>query len=137
VLGLQFSFAPVDIMWRIAFVLLLALGVAGCGSTTSELATPTTAYMLASLDYGSDVSQDDPSVAVMPSALDALTPKCTENESKIGDMTGVIHDELKSHQIDETYLSILQHVDGSIPASAAPNRCADIFAAYAVLRESQ
>jgi hypothetical protein len=72
----------------------------------------------------------------MQSALDALSPSCTESESRLADISLIIHDELAKHAIDESYLSILQNVQKSASVLSAPTRCADLFAAYAVLREN-
>lgn len=95
---------------------------------------PSSAYMLATLQSGYDIGQDDPLVTQFQNALDSVAPKCQESENRISDYTVATHDILQQHGLDDSYLSILTDVQGSIPDSIGSQRCADIFAAWATLR---
>lgn len=70
-------------------------------------------------------------------ALARLKVKCREPAARLSDFAVNSQQIMKDDAgIEESLLSILQQVDGSIPRSLGPTRCQDIFAAYVTLREA-
>lgn len=117
-------------------MLLLALLVAGCGGTSSQPQTQTPAERLAAYQEGvSSVSVGDPLVAQLAGQLDLLEQDCTETQDKLAAKVWASWTDLQKNGVDETILSLIEHVRSSIPASLAPTDCAQIMAAYLVLRE--
>jgi hypothetical protein len=99
-------------------------------STATHAATPGPAKMLADLDTGRYPVGD------YQHALDALAPKCKQDEQHIaGIANGTLEDLQKNGVTDETELSVLQHLDQSIPKGAPRMDCVSIAASYATLRE--
>jgi hypothetical protein len=97
--------------------------------------TPTTAYKLAVIQSGYSVLADDPLVEQFRAALAQLATQCQEPRDMLSNYAVVTHDEMTARGVDESYLSILQHVSASIPASMRLKMtCAEVFAAYATLR---
>lgn len=95
---------------------------------TSAQASP--AQRLADLD--GDVSP----VADYQAALDALGPKCTQNEPFIAGLGDSGYSDLVKNGVkDETRLTVLRHLATSIPDSLGRTDCAQILSAYLVLRE--
>lgn len=95
---------------------------------TSAAASP--AQMLADLDDDKQPAGD------YQAALDALGPKCTQDEAHIAGLGDAgYRDLVKNGVSDETRLSVLQHLDASIPSSMGRTDCAGMLSAYLVLRE--
>lgn len=98
--------------------------------SATRAATPGPAKMLADLDAGRYPVGD------YQHALDALAPKCKQDEQHIaGIANGTLEDLQKNGVTDETELSVLQHLDQSIPKGAPRMDCVGIAASYATLRE--
>lgn len=96
----------------------------------TRAATPGPAKMLADLDAGRYPISD------YQHALDALAPKCKQDEQHIaGIANSTLEDLQKNGVTDETELSVLQHLDQSIPKGAPRMDCVGIAASYATLRE--
>lgn len=92
--------------------------------------------MLASLDAGTSIDDDDPSIAQYASALDNLEDLCTESRSSISDFTVKSQELLKDDVGKEVSLSeVLNQVQASIPTGSPEMPCADIFAAWVTLEE--
>lgn len=105
-----------------------ATAAAAQGPATSAAASR--AQMLADLDG------DKQPVGAYQAALDALGPKCTQDEVHIAGLGDAGYQDLvKNGVTDETRLTVLQHMDDSIPASLGKTDCAGILSAYLVLRE--
>lgn len=101
-------------------------------AASAKPSTPAPAQMLADLDGDTRPASD------YQHALDALAPKCTQDEYHIAALAhGTLEDLQKNGVTDETELSVLQHLNGSVPAGAPRMDCQSVAAAYAVLRESQ
>lgn len=95
---------------------------------TSAAASP--AQRLADLD--GDVNP----VGDYQAALDTLAPKCTQDEAFIAGLGDSGYNDLVKNGVhDETRLTVLQHLDGSIPASLGKTDCTGMLSAYLVLRE--
>lgn len=100
----------------------------GAAPATSPAASP--AQTLA--DEDGDVSP----VGDYQAALDALGPKCTQDEARIASLGDAGYSDLTKNGVtDETRLSVLQHLDASIPAGLGRTDCAGMLSAYLVLRE--
>lgn len=105
-----------------------AAAAAAQGPATSAAASP--AQMLADLDG------DKQPVGDYQAALDALGPKCTQDEAGIAGLGDAGYQDLEKNGVtDETRLTVLQHMSDSIPASMGRTDCASILSAYLVLRE--
>lgn len=92
--------------------------------------TPSPAQRLADLDG------DKSPVADYQTALDALAPKCTQDQATIAGLGDAGYNDLvKNGVTDETRLSVLQHLNDSIPASLGKTDCTGMLSAYLVLRE--
>jgi hypothetical protein len=92
---------------------------------------------LAVIQNGAYVDPSDPLAAQFGAALDDLSGKCQEPRDRLPGMVIIVHDDMAKRGVSEAHLSILQHVSASIPdelVADGPTRCADIFAAYFVLR---
>ena len=97
---------------------------------TPHPSTSGPAKMLADLDGGRYPVSD------YQHALNALAPKCKQDEQHIaGIANGTLEDLQKNGVTDETELSVLQHLDGSIPKGAPRMDCIGVAASYATLRE--
>lgn len=92
--------------------------------------TPGPAQMLADLDGNAHPA------ATYQRALDALAPKCTQDRKSIAGIGNATLEDLQKNGIsDETELSVLEHLDESLPAGSPRTDCVSIAAAYATLRE--
>ena len=97
---------------------------------TSQAASASPAQMLADLDG------DTQPVSDYQAALDALAPKCTQDETFVAGLGNSGYDDLTKNGIhDETRLTVLQHLNESIPDSLGKTDCGQMLAAYATLRE--
>ena len=95
---------------------------------TSASASP--AQMLADLDG------DTTPVSDYQTALDLLAPKCTQDEYNIAALAYATYNDLVKNGVkDETRLTVLQHLNQSIPDSLGKTDCGQMLAAYATLRE--
>jgi len=104
------------------------------GNTSSSSSTNSPAYQLADEDLG--YAPDSATVAQYQSALDALKPYCKENEASLA---AEIHETWKlleqSNIKDETNLTLLQHIQQSIPSNAPVEDCSQVMGAYVTLRQ--
>jgi len=90
------------------------------------------AQMLADLDGDNHPAGDYQQV------LDQLTPKCNEDEYTLASYVFATLADLRKNNIDdETELSVLQHLNESLPDIGQKTECKQIAAAYLVLREGQ
>ena len=81
------------------------------------------------------VSASDPLVPKLNAQLSRLQPDCRESRDVLaGEIWGSWKD-LHKNGLNESMLSVFKHVRQSIPRSLAPTNCAQIMAAYLVLRE--
>jgi hypothetical protein len=110
---------------------------AGCGTTgtTSGSDTKSPEVMLASIQAGQEVGEADALTQKFRVALDSLAPKCKERRIRLSDFTVNSQDLLAKDGIGESLLSLLRHIDASIPDNFGAQPCRDIFAAYITLRE--
>lgn len=108
-----------------------AAGSGAQGVTVVESsAAPSPAQMLADLDG------DKQPVGAYQAALDALGPKCTQDEAHIAGLGDAGYQDLvKNGVTDETRLTVLQHLSDSLPAGMGKTDCASVLSAYLVLRE--
>jgi hypothetical protein len=91
---------------------------------------PGPAQMLADLDGDKHPASDYQQV------LDQLTPKCTQDEYTVASYVYATLEDLRKNNItDETELTVLQHLNGSLPGGSGKTDCQSIAAAYLVLRE--
>jgi hypothetical protein len=83
-----------------------------------------------------DLDGDTQPVSAYQAALDALAPKCTQDEANIAGLGDAGYNDLvKNGVTDETRLTVLQHLDASMPSSLGKTDCTSILSAYLVLRE--
>ncbi|WP_157514393.1 hypothetical protein [Nocardia concava] len=69
-------------------------------------------------------------------ALDALHGACREDDTKLDAEAKKANELLQQADIhDETTVTVLQHLRGSLPDSAPVMNCAEILGAYITLRE--
>lgn len=95
-----------------------------------KTSTPGPAQMLADLDGNAHPA------AAYQRALDALAPKCTQDRKSIAGIGNATLQDLQKNGItDETELSVLEHLNQSLPAGSPRTDCVSIAAAYATLRE--
>ena len=102
----------------------------------SPSAQPTQDY---SNDPASLLAQRDGASDVAPyaAALDHLQPKCTQDRVGIAGLGDAGFTDLTKNGItDETRLTVLQHLNESIPDGSKVD-CQSSLAAYLVLREGQ
>lgn len=91
---------------------------------------PGPAQMLADLDG------DTQPAGAYQAALDALAPKCTQDEEHIAGLGNAGYQDLVKNGVrDETRLTVLQHLDASIPDSLGKTDCTGMLAGYLTLRE--
>lgn len=137
-------------LWLSALTALVLLGT-GCGdfaegvkegveagsgaSASASESKETPEYMLASIDAGHPLESDDGTVDDYARALDSLEGKCSNARTRLGDMAVKGQELLSDKGVEESLLSILRNVRLSIPDSLpAGTECADIYAAYVLLR---
>jgi hypothetical protein len=119
----------------VAVILAFATGCATT-STTSGSEPKSPELMLASIQAGHELGQDDALTNQFRAALDSLGPKCKDRRMRLSDFTVKSKELLDEEGIGESLLSILRHVDASVPDNFGAQPCVDIFAAYVTLRES-
>ena len=112
---------------------------AGSGAqsaVTTQAAAPATFAAAAPAQTLADEDGDVSPVGDYQAALDALGPKCTQDEAHIASLGDAGYSDLvKNGVTDETRLSVLRHLDQSIPAGLGKTDCAGMLSAYLVLRE--
>jgi hypothetical protein len=137
--GSKYVYFAVALVGLLVLVVVInALTGAGSSAAGSRGNSPQTpAEKLAVIQSGRPSSNGDSLVQSFQSALDDLTPKCRNSEGQLAGDVVAMHDDLKSHNVSESYLSILQHVDGSVPVTVHNFNCSQAFALYATLREGQ
>lgn len=113
--------------------LLLVILAAACSSgssaaTSGGASQPSVAEKL-------HVVEGNATTAEYQHALDKLGPKCRERAGRLGDFAvktqQIIENKTGQH---EPLISILRHVNQSIPKALGKTPCLDIFTAYAILR---
>jgi len=95
-------------------------------------------FMLATIQNNGPVEQNDLLVRQFAAQLDALEPKVSDPRGEqakrvaLANMTLKLHDMLEEKGVDESYLSILTHVNAMIPVSSplGKNDTAAVFATY-------
>jgi len=119
-----------------ALVVLAALAVGGCDSGTSGGDTssvqPSVAEKLATIEANGP--PDDALVERFDRQLRALQTKCKDAPIRLSDYTVKAQQLLAKEGEDESLLSIIGHVNQSIPGSAPRMPCDSVFAAYVTLR---
>ena len=108
----------------------LALTLTACSTTPPP---PTPAYKTAALDAGT--TPTPAAVTATQNALTALQHICTGTPELNADMAAATHTDLAAIGVDETRLSILQHVTLT-PPTTPPTPCQTLFTAYAVSRSN-
>jgi len=96
-------------------------------------ATRTVAEKLATIE--ANAPPDESLIEEFDEALARLEPVCRNQPIKLSDDTVVAHELLAEAGIDESYLSILQHVRQAIPSDTPASDCTQIFASYVTLRK--
>lgn len=95
----------------------------------SSSSKPSPAQMLADLDNNDHPAGDYQQV------LNQFTPKCKEDEFTLASYVfATLTDLRKKHINDETELTVLQHLNDSLPDMGGKTECKQIAAAYLVLR---
>jgi len=114
---------------------LMVLGAATSSSTPSQN-TDTPAHQLAEDD--STQTPDTSTVTQYQSALNSLTPYCNgQNQQQVANEIRETWKLLEQGGIkDETDLTVLQHIQASIPTNSPPENCPSVMSAYITLRES-
>jgi hypothetical protein len=111
----------------------VAFTLAACASTPSTPA-PSPAEVLRA--YDSAQGHTVAALADYQAAIGKATAKCTNDPAKIPAMIEATDGILTKDGItDETALTLLNHLDQSIPDGTAPMDCVGVLAAYATLRE--
>jgi hypothetical protein len=106
----------------------------GSGATTYSKDDP--AYQLASLEKGTALDLDDPSIGAYDRALDAAEAKCTNGRRAISDFAVTGQRLLADGGIDVTLLQAVRAIDDSIPAGSPKLDCAEIAAAWVTMQLS-
>jgi hypothetical protein len=113
--------------------------LSGSGTSTTAAATaaaPAASTAVSPAQELADLDGDTHPVADYQAALDALAPKCTQGETYIAGLGDAGYKDLvKNGVTDETRLSVLQHLDQSIPASLGKTDCTSMLSGYLMLRE--
>jgi len=106
----------------------------GGGGSTYSKSDPE--YQLASLEKGTVLDLDDPSIAAYDRALDAAEAKCTNGRRAISDFAVTGQRLLADGGIKVTLLQAVRAIDESIPAGSPKLDCAEIAAAWVTLQLS-
>jgi len=111
-------------------------GSGDSGGDATPAAAPAASPTVSPAQMLDDLDGDKQPVADYQAALDALAPKCTQDETHIAGLGDAGYNDLVKNGInDETRLTVLQHLDQSIPASLGKTDCTSMLSAYLVLRE--
>jgi hypothetical protein len=115
-----------------------ALSGSPAGATdAATVAAPVAGTAVSPAQMLDDLDGDKNPVADYQAALDALAPKCTQDAVHIAGLGDAGYQDLVKNGItDETRLTVLQHLDQSIPASIGKTDCAGMLSGYLVLREN-
>lgn len=106
-------------------------------SDGTPAAAPATSATASSAQMLADLDGDTSPVGDYQAVLDALAPKCTQDEYHIAALGYSGYNDLAKNGVhDETRLTVLQHLDQSIPASLGKTDCVGMMAAYLTLRET-
>lgn len=129
---------PVRLGVKIAIGVAIAAAMplfTACGSSGSADAAPSSASTPGPAQKLADLDGDKHPADDYQHALDALAPKCTQDEEHLAALAnGTFEDLRKNNVTDESELSVLQHLSASVPKGAKTD-CQSVAAAYAVLRE--
>lgn len=79
---------------------------------------------------------DEALIGQFDAALSRMEPHCNEPPIEISDDTVTAQQLLAEAGISESLLSILTHVQKSIPGALGKTKCFEVFAAYVTLRKS-
>lgn len=125
---------------HILFVIFCAILLAGCGdepeTRTAARPKPPEEKMLADINAGHTVRDDDITIARFRSLLAQLRQRFPEEKSRIGDMTVVAQESLKKEGISESLLRIMEGLNQAAQSSQSEGRqYAEYAAAYATLRD--
>jgi hypothetical protein len=113
---------------------VVSSGPAAVGST--QAAAPPASAAASPAQMLADLDGDTQPVADYQAALDALGPKCTQDEAHVAALGNAGYEDLIKNGVnDETRLSVLKHLSDSIPASLGRTDCVGILSGYLVLRE--
>jgi hypothetical protein len=114
-----------------ALTVLASLTLGGTATAASaELSIPA---KMASLDYGTVLSENDSVVVPYRRAFYALKAKCTERPIRVADHIQFAHTYLRKRGYSVTRLYITRQISRSIPRSLGRTRCGDIVAAWLVV----
>lgn len=133
-------------------VVALVLAVGGCvayaevkgdppsnsasSSGSAGQAAPVSSAPVSPAQMLADLDGDTQPVADYQAALDALGPKCTQDEAHVAGLGNAGYEDLAKNGVnDETRLSVLKHLSDSIPSSLGRTDCVGILSGYLVLRE--
>ncbi len=139
----------------ILLTIIIGVSVGGSGTTSSPAADSGSSYtppaetpsspaplspaMLAQFLHDKDASDGiaTEDVGAYATAFDALLPHCNNPPEKVAAFASAAQDDLVAHGIhDETRLTVMQHLAGSVPSEVGPTDCQGISAAYLTLRET-
>jgi hypothetical protein len=101
----------------------------------TKLADEPLEYILASLDAGRRVRNDDITVARFRSLLQQLSDKYVENQQQVADMTVNAKNILKKAGVAESLLNIMEGMNQLFYSKAKNMQYAEYAAAYCTLRE--
>ena len=88
--------------------------------------------MLATINAGGDVSEDDPSVDEIRAVLDVLAESCPDDRQEIADLAVSTHQSVTERGLEITLLQMMSALSENIPPDLAATgiSCAIAFAAY-------
>jgi hypothetical protein len=115
--------------------IILWIKLSGVPAATSPVtSSQSPAYRLATYD-----SNQEPSavtVSKYQTALDNLKTLCAEDDTTLAAEIWASWKDLQKNGVsDETNLSLIAHIEKSIPPKTAPVECRGVMAAYLTLRE--
>lgn len=122
-----------------SIVVVLSLLIAGsCGTSDEYVAQEKSLeYKLATIHEGGYVRGDSPLVSSFATVLNGLQSKCPEGRQQLADMGVGGQQMLRDGGIEEPLLTVFANWGASIPdevQDGGVGPCADILAAYVVLR---
>lgn len=119
----------------IMFVLIAACSGSTSGTSSTSTDCDTWGCKVAAID-GDGFNEDDVDAIRANFLLNSLSSQCSITPERVADMAVVTRDALRnSFGIEEKVKVVLEAVHGSIQG-LGQFECAEIFAAYAVLRGS-
>lgn len=107
-------------------------------SSSARVYTQPPAYVLASLDNGQAMPDDDPRISRYNSVLDEIRSKCSNTPQEISDVTIDVVMTLKRKGVQIDIYELMQRINDAMPPQAAGKQYDfnDIAAAFKVLGES-